>query len=96
MKKCFSLMLLCITLMLSASGLAEHFVSPISPDPDSTRRMVPLFDDVIASSVKVYIFYDKETRVMYMISRQGDIQVLLDQSGCPVLYEEKENFYGQT
>ena len=87
MKKYFFLIVLCIALMFTALGIAEHFIPSPTPGHDSLQRMVPLYDDVIASSVKVYIFYDKETRVMYMISRQGDIQILLDQFGNPVLYE---------
>ena len=39
------------------------------------------------------IYYDKETKVQYSISRGGNLTVLVDTEGKPLLYQESKWFY---
>ena len=37
-----------------------------------------------------HVVYHKDTKVMYAVSRNGEITVLVDANGKPMLYEGKE------
>lgn len=80
-------LIVCLLLLVVGLGRAEHYIPEPTPQPQANRQLVPVHTESLATGVKLYLFYDVNTNVMYMISRQGDIQILLNEDGSPALYE---------
>ena len=66
----------------SIAGLCEGVT-----EPREAPRLIPVSQERVAVWGHVCIFYDKETRVMYMMARNGAMVAMTDAEGKPLLHE---------
>lgn len=57
--------------------------------PETEQRLVLVSCERPASWAHVCIVYDKETKVMYTVMRNGGIEPMIDAQGNPLLHTEE-------
>lgn len=59
---------------------------------ENSHRLIMIEKGMYCASYCYYIYYDKETKVIYLLVPDGGVTVMLDENGKPLLYEgETEN-----
>lgn len=71
----------------AACGVCEEAPKPEQKDE---QRLELVSAERLTSWANVCICYDKETGVMYMITRQGGAVVMVDADGKPMIYQPEE------
>ena len=87
MKKIIISLLIIIAIILTGWLLKDV---TISDNYAENERFVKIYDQYSKDTFRIY--YDKETKVMYLITdiyKGGGITVLVDKDGKPLLYEEE-------
>lgn len=86
MKKILCLLLVLI-LLFSFAGCA-----PRVPEKNSSQESTSMFVKIetfrVSSGGGSYVFYHKDTKVMYIISYDGVATVMLNPDGTPQLYNK--------
>ncbi|MBP3645492.1 MAG: hypothetical protein J6K55_03615 [Clostridia bacterium] len=68
----------------ACSGVCEEMTWETKAPP----RLIAVQQEKPATWAYICIFYDAQTKVMYMASRNGAITPMIDRFGNPVLYTE--------
>ena len=87
MKKIIISLLIIIAIIVTGWLLKDV---TISDNYAENERFVKIYDQYSKDTFRIY--YDKETKVMYLITdiyKGGGITVLVDKDGKPLLYEEE-------
>ena len=71
---------------MACAGICEGDV----PETNAPPRLIAVQQERPATWAHICIFYDAQTKVMYMAARGGDITPMIDRFGNPVLYTEGE------
>lgn len=79
MKKIFIMCLIALGMMLTSCMSLYHTESYIN------ERFEPITGDKY--QIEDNVVYDKQTKVMYVVSRAGTFTVMVDKDGKPMLYE---------
>lgn len=82
-----------LTIIAGILSLSMIFLTKnetISKTAAEDKRFIKIYEQNSGETLKIY--YDKETKVMYLatqIYRGGGLTVLVDKNGKPLLYEEE-------
>lgn len=83
-KKLVSFLLIIAMCASFCIGLCEEWPDEMSFEKN--KRLVCVERSMPAVWVHICIFYDIETGVMYMVSREGGMTVMVDAEGKPLIY----------
>lgn len=84
----FTIILIIVVAIIDVTPTADSY---------SQNEQFIFIDNLYISNLVVSRYYDKDTKVIYMFTRNdysqkgGGLTVMVDSNGKPLLYEEKNN-----